>query len=104
MAPKEVTLKEVGDILTHVVKYMSTKEDVADLKTEMMDQFDHVDARFREADGRLRDLAAEIASIHRSIDRLEEQGASNAGFAKEIDLASASPQSNSTTAFNRKHA
>jgi hypothetical protein len=32
-------------------------------------------------------LAAEVASIHRSIERLEEQGASNAGFAKKIDHA-----------------
>ena len=30
-------------------------------------------------------MAAEITVIHRRVERLEEQGASNAGFAKEID-------------------
>jgi hypothetical protein len=31
-------------------------------------------------------MSSELAGIHRRIERLEEQGASNAGFAKEIDL------------------
>jgi hypothetical protein len=31
-------------------------------------------------------MAAEFTVIHRRVERLEEQGASNAGFAKEIDL------------------
>jgi hypothetical protein len=30
-------------------------------------------------------MAAEITVIHRRVERLEEQGASTAGFAKEID-------------------
>ena len=63
------------------------KTDIADLKTEMMDQFDHVDTTFHETNSRARDLASKVASIQRSIERLEEQGASTAGFAKEIDLA-----------------
>jgi hypothetical protein len=39
----------------------------------------------RATHDRLRDISAEIAVIHRRVERLEEQGASNAGFAKEID-------------------
>jgi hypothetical protein len=87
MAAQETTLSELGDMLTRVVDRMATKDDIADLKTEMMEQFEHVDAQFRASDARLRDIATEVASIHRSIERLEEQGASNAGFAKEIDHA-----------------
>ena len=89
---KETTLKEVGEMLGHVVEHMATKEDVAkldtridDLKAEMIDQFEHADKQCRATHDRLRDIAAEIAVIHRRVERLEELGASNAGFAKEID-------------------
>jgi hypothetical protein len=92
MAAKETTLKEVGDMLAHVVEHMATKEDVArldtrveDLRKEMIDQFEHADKQFRATHDRLRDIAAEITVIHRRVERLEEQGASNAAFAKEID-------------------
>jgi hypothetical protein len=84
-AAKETTLTEVGEMLAHVVEHMATKEEVADIKTEMMEQFEHVDKQFHALDGRLRDMANEIAVIHRRVERLEELGASNAGFAKEID-------------------
>jgi hypothetical protein len=56
-----------------------------DLKTEMIDQFEHVEKQFHATHDRLRDIATEIAVIHRRVERLEELGASNAGFAKEID-------------------
>ena len=79
-------------MLTHVVAHMATKEDVArldkrldDLRTEMIDQFEHAHKQFRATHDRLRDMAAEITVIHRRVERLEELGASNAGFAKEID-------------------
>src|ERR1700730_4074902 len=67
-AAKETTLKEVGKMLTHVVEHMATKEDVAalntridDLKTEMIDQFEHADKQFEATHDGLRDIAAEIA-------------------------------------------
>jgi hypothetical protein len=92
MAAKETTLNEVGEMLTRVVTHMATKEDVAKLdtrvdglRTEMIDQFEHADKQFRAIHDRLRDMAAEITVIHRRVERPEEQGASNAGFAKEID-------------------
>jgi hypothetical protein len=37
MAAKETTLKEVGEMLAHVVDHMATKEDVARLDTRMDD-------------------------------------------------------------------
>jgi hypothetical protein len=52
---------------------------------EMIAQFEQADKQVRATHDRLRDLAAEIAVIHRRVERLEELGASNAGFAKEID-------------------
>jgi predicted nuclease with TOPRIM domain len=95
-AAKETTLREVGEMLTHVAKHMVTKEnleavrselkgDIADLRTEMIDQFEHVDKQFVASHDRLREISAEIAVIHRRVERLEELGASNTGLAKEID-------------------
>jgi hypothetical protein len=51
-AAKETTLREVGEMLTHVAKHMVTKEnleavrselkgDIAALRTGMIDQFEH---------------------------------------------------------------
>lgn len=77
--------KAVAEDIAEIRSSMATKDDIADLKTEMIDQFEHVDAQFRAADERPRDIASEVAVIHRRIDSLVEQGASNAGFAKEID-------------------
>jgi hypothetical protein len=41
MAAKETTLKEVGEMLTHVVRHMATKDDIARLNTRV----DKLDAR-----------------------------------------------------------
>ena len=80
--------------LTHIVErgfasvaadIAATNEKLDDLKTEMLDQFEHVNKHFGANHDRLRDISSEIAVIHRRVERLEEQGASNAGFAKEID-------------------
>jgi hypothetical protein len=79
-------------MLSHVVGHMATKEDVArldtrieDLRVEMIDQFEHVEKQFHATHNQLHDISSEIAVIHRRVERLEELGASNAGFAKEID-------------------
>jgi hypothetical protein len=75
-AAKETTLKEVGEMLTHVVRHMASKEDVArldkrldDLKTEMIDQFEHADKQVSATHDRLRDMAAEITVLHRRVER-----------------------------------
>lgn len=82
-AGKEWTLNRLGEMMERGFKAVA--EDVADIKTEMMEQFEHVEKQFSAIDARLRDMAADIMVIHRRIERLEELGASNAGFAKEID-------------------
>ena len=33
--PQKTTLKEIGDMLAHVVKNMATKDDIADLRREL---------------------------------------------------------------------
>jgi hypothetical protein len=78
--------KAVAEDIGDMRKDMATKEEVADIKTEMMDQFKHVEKQFHALDARLQGIASKIAVIHRRVERLEELGASNAGFAKEIDL------------------
>jgi hypothetical protein len=32
---KKITLQEIGDMLTHVVKHMATKDDITDVKIEL---------------------------------------------------------------------
>jgi predicted RNase H-like nuclease (RuvC/YqgF family) len=83
MNAKEWTLNQLGEMMERGFKAVA--EDVADIKTEMIEQFEHVEKQFSAIDARLRDMSTEIAVIHRRVERLEEQGASNAGFAKEID-------------------
>jgi hypothetical protein len=58
---------------------------IDNFRTEIIDRFEHADKQFRVTHDRLRDIAADITVIHRRVERLEELGASNAGFAKEID-------------------
>jgi hypothetical protein len=73
-AAKETTLRELGEMLQHVVDHMATKEDVGrldtridDFRAEMIDQFEHADKQFQSMHDRLGDIAAEIAVIHRRI-------------------------------------
>ncbi len=63
-----------------------TSEKLEELRQEMMDQFDHVDTQNKEMKSSIRDIYSEIVNIHRQLERLDEQGASSAGFAKEIDM------------------
>jgi hypothetical protein len=62
--------KAVADDVADIRKDMATKEDVADIKTEMMEQSEHVEKQFHALDDRLRDLSSEIAVVHRRVERL----------------------------------
>ena len=68
---------------------IDTIEKLAVLMAEGFEQvdkrFEQVDIRLDRIELRLERIESELADIHRRIERLEEQGASNAGFAKEID-------------------
>jgi predicted nucleic acid-binding Zn-ribbon protein len=89
-AAKEWTLNQLGEMIERGFKAVA--DDVARLdtridylRTEMIDRFDHANKQFDKTHEHVRDISSEIAVIHRRAERLEEQGASNAGFAKEID-------------------
>jgi hypothetical protein len=89
-AAKETTLTELGEKIERGFKAIA--DDIAridtridDLQEEMIDQFDHADKQFEKTHDQLRQMFIEITVIHRRVERLEELGASNSGFAKEID-------------------
>ena len=42
---KKTTLKELGEMLGHVIKHMATKDDLADLRNEMHDGFAAINRR-----------------------------------------------------------
>ena len=60
--------------------------ELTNFRKEVNDKFKDVDNRFDDVDEQLRAIRSDIADIHRRLDRLEEQGASRAGFSKEIDI------------------
>ena len=49
-------------------------------------QFGSTNKRFDAVDEQLREIRTELSDIRRRIERLEEQGAIQAGYAKEIDF------------------
>jgi hypothetical protein len=53
---KKITLKELADMLAHVVKHMATKDDIADLRKEMATK---------------EDLAAVETRLDRRIEKLD---------------------------------
>ena len=80
---KETTLKEVGEMLAHVVEHMATKEDVARLDL----RFDKVENRLEKVETRLTSIESELRSIRRDLDDLSEKYENVSGFRKEIDHA-----------------
>lgn len=41
---KKITLKEIGDMLTHVVKHMGTKEDISEVNARLVKVQDQVNS------------------------------------------------------------
>ena len=64
-AAKETTLKEIGEMLTHVVEHMATREDVARLDTRL----DKVDARIDNAES---NLVGKIDRLGTKLTKFEE--------------------------------
>ena len=56
MASKETTLKELGEMLAHVVEHMATKEDIAALA------------------GQLTSMEGELKAIRRELSESEQEG------------------------------
>ena len=48
---KKTTLKEIGDMLTHVVKHMATKDDIANVQGDIarvQEQVNSIETQLRE--------------------------------------------------------
>ena len=69
MAAKETTLKELGEMLMHVVDHMATKSDIATLA------------------GQLTSMERELRAIRGDLDDVNEKVENVTGFRKEIDHA-----------------
>jgi hypothetical protein len=64
---KKTTLKELGEMLAHVVKHMATKEDIADINIKMVTKDDLAEA-VEKLDDRLTAVESKIGGIHNRID------------------------------------
>jgi chaperonin cofactor prefoldin len=53
MAAKKTTLNELGDMLTHVVKHMATKDDLAAVETRLDRRIDKLDSKIDRLDTKL---------------------------------------------------
>lgn len=69
MAVNETTLKELGEMLMHVVDHMATKDDIATLA------------------GQLTSMERELKAIRGGLDDLREKVENASGFRREIDHA-----------------
>ena len=67
---KKTTLKEIADMLAHVVKHMATKEDVADIRREMAtkDQLAALHTQVNSIEAQLRETKIEVR-----LGKLEEE-------------------------------
>jgi|SRR5271157_1311913 len=98
MGEKETTLKEVGEMLAYVVEHMATKEDIADIRREMVTK-DELAATNKELKSfrqefndfrdetrqNFREIHAELADIRRDVEELKSRADNSAGYSKEID-------------------
>jgi len=75
---KKTTLNEVGEMLTHVVKHMATKDDVAALRKQLKGDI----ARVSE---QVTSIESELKAIRRDLDGLMEKFENVSGYRKEID-------------------
>ena len=82
---KSMTLDEVGELLQHVVAHMATKEetatkdDLANLRKEVATKSDIL--KLHE---QLTSIEAELRSINRRLDALEDAVGNLTGFANEV--------------------
>jgi predicted nucleic acid-binding Zn-ribbon protein len=80
MAAKEATLNELGEMLTHVVEHMATKEDVAALKTDLKSDI-------AALGDQIASIERELKSIRRDLNDVMAKVENITGYCKEIDHA-----------------
>jgi len=75
---KKTTLEELGQMLSHVVKHMATKEELNEFRGEFRAFNDYTVEE-------LRAIRSELADIRRDLDTLKERVGDISGYSKEID-------------------
>jgi prefoldin subunit 5 len=70
MAPKKTGLKEIGDMLAHVVKHMATKDDLAAVETRLDRRIDKLDAKIDSVES---NLAWKINRLDTKLTKFEER-------------------------------
>jgi septal ring factor EnvC (AmiA/AmiB activator) len=88
---KKTTLKEIGEMLTHVVAHMATKDDAAALRKELKGD---IAGLRKELKGDIAGVSEQVTSIEhelkairRDLADLRERFENVSGFHKEIDHA-----------------
>src|SRR5271165_4810079 len=91
MGEKETTLKELGEMLSHVVEHMATKEELLEVKSELKNDVNSLRQEFRdfrdETRQNFREIHAELADIRRDVEEQKSRADNSAGYSKEIDHA-----------------
>jgi uncharacterized coiled-coil DUF342 family protein len=80
MEGKETTLKELGEMLAHVVEHMVTKDELKEFRDEFKEFREETAENFRA-------LRAEVADIRRDLEEMKSRVANITGYGKEIDHA-----------------
>ena len=80
MAAKKTTLEELGEMLSHIVKHMATKEDLEKVDTNLVAFQTETAENFRE-------VKSEIADLRRVVEALQARVGNTEGYSKEIDHA-----------------
>jgi predicted nucleic acid-binding Zn-ribbon protein len=81
-----ITLESLADMMQAGFKRFDTfAENAMEEFDRINGRLDRVEADVAELKDDMRAVRRDIADINRRLDRLEERGESNAGFAKEID-------------------
>ncbi|MDP3646130.1 MAG: hypothetical protein Q8R25_03510 [bacterium] len=81
MAPKKTTLNEIGEMLTHVVKHMVTKDDILPkeqvaTKNDILALGEQIQSIERE----LKEIRLDLKDLRNKVENIE-------GYKKEIDHA-----------------
>ena len=80
MEGKETTLKELGEMLAHVVEHMVTKDELKEFRDEFKEFREETAENFRA-------LRAEVADIRRDLEEMKSRVDNTTGYSKEIDHA-----------------
>lgn len=87
MTAKGTTLEEIGEMLTHVVEHMATKEDVTEVKIEIAAVESRLTKRIVDLGEQVGGIERELREIRRDLEALREKFENVEEYRKEIDHA-----------------